>query len=405
VATVTRGSGPQRAISQLRARRSSSRDPRWPKISLIVGIVLAVVSGLFVGGTKLVNWYANSKVHQEHLLAPDPQGKNISGPINLLLLGMDERGNSTDLIHTDSIIIVHVNATHNRVSMISVPRDSLVAVPPFPASNFPGTSRAKLTEAFAFGNQKPGPHGGVVGDDSAAGRARGVELLTQVLSGLVPNGLVFNAVAIINYVGFQKIVEALGGVNLCVDETTYSEHYNKDGKYVGETYGVHSVAKTYKKGCYHFEPWEALDFVRQRHYLENGDGDYGRQRHQQQFLMAVFQEMFSSKTLSDPKKIIGLINAAGNLLTMDLNQHSVLDWLFTLKNIRPSDIMIIKTNAGKYSGIQVNGTDYEQIVPDTLKLLQAVHDDAIDDFLATHTDWAGSTRTASSPTPSTKPSP
>jgi polyisoprenyl-teichoic acid--peptidoglycan teichoic acid transferase len=362
-------------------------DPRWARILLIIGIVIVIAAGLFVGAAKAFDLYAGGKVNQEHLLPPGQVAKDISGPINILLLGMDERANTNNLIHTDSIIIVHVNAAHNSVAMVSVPRDAMVNAPPFPASRFPGQQTAKLTDVFAFGNRTFDSSGGEIGDNSKAGRTRGVTLLTEVLNSLVPGGIKFNAVAIVNYVGFTKLVTALGGVTMCIDEDTWSEHFNKDGKYVGETHGYHSVAKFYPHGCRHLLPWEALDYVRQRHYLANEDGDYGRQRHQQQFLTAVFKEMLSSKTISDPKKLTGIINSAGDLLTLDLGGNKILDWIFTLRGIRSSDITTIKTNAGHYASQRVNNTSYEMITPTMTELLQAIHDDAIDAFLTQHPDW------------------
>jgi LCP family protein required for cell wall assembly len=362
------------------------RDPGWARVCLILGLLIAVGSGLFVGGSKAFDWYASGKVKTEHLIQ-EPQGKDISGPINILLLGMDERANSTDLIHTDSVIIVHVNAKHSAVSLVSLPRDSLVSAPAFAPSDFPGMSQLKLTEVFSYGNRTRSSNGGWIGDNSTAGRARGVQLLTSVIKSLVPGGITFNAVAIINYAGFRKLVDAMGGVSMCVDENTWSEHFNRDGKYVGETYGNRSVAKEYKVGCQHLLPWEALDYVRQRHYLANGDGDYGRQRHQQQFLAAVFKQLLSRNTLTDPKRLTGLIGAAGDLLTLDLGGNAVLDWIFTLRNIRGNDVTMIKTNAGKYASQRVNNVSFEIITPTMIELLKAVHDDKIDQFLAAHPDW------------------
>jgi LCP family protein required for cell wall assembly len=376
----------------------ATKNHRWARVSVIVGLVIVVLSGLFVGGVTLSNMYADSKVPQEPLLAPEDRGKPIDGPLNILLLGMDERTGELDLIHADSIIIMHVNAAHTQAYMVSVPRDSMVSVPAFPASKFPGTSRAKLTEAFAFGNQTFNAQGGAIGDDSQAGRARGVQLLAQVLSNLTPGGLSFNAVAIVSFDGFQKLVEAMGGIDrMCVDEKTYSEHYNNKGNYVSETYGNPKVAKTYDVGCYPMVPWEALDYVRQRHYLVNGDGDYGRQRHQQQFLITVFKQLYSKKTLTDISKLSGIMDAAGKLLTVDLSGHRPLDWAYTLQNIGSDNLTMVKTNGGSYASQTVNGIDYESITPDMTKLLSAVKNDTVDGFLATHPTWG------TAPTPTTAP--
>jgi polyisoprenyl-teichoic acid--peptidoglycan teichoic acid transferase len=361
---------------------------RWPRISLISGVVLAALSLLIGGGLTVFNAAADSKVHNEPLLPPNPQGKDISGPINILLIGLDVRTNSHDLIRADSTTIVHINSGHTKASLVTLPRDSLVTVPAFPDSKFAGTNRAKLTEAYAFGNQTRTAKGAVVGDDSAAGRARGVQLLAKVLSNLTPGGLTFNAVAIVNFSGFQKLVEAMGGINkMCVDETVRSEHFNNQGKYVGETYGNPKVAKIYPKGCYPMQPWEALDFARQRHYLENEDADYGRARHQQQLLMTVFKQLSTSKTITDPAKLSNIMSAAGDFLTVDMGGNSVLDWVFTLKNLSPDNLTMIKTNAGKFSSVTYDGVEYQQVVPDTLALLEAVHNDTVETFLGSHPTW------------------
>jgi anionic cell wall polymer biosynthesis LytR-Cps2A-Psr (LCP) family protein len=307
------------------------------------------------------------------------------------LIGLDVRTNSTDLIRADSTTIVHINGDHTKASLVTLPRDSLVSVPPFPESKFAGSSRAKLTEAFAFGNRKYTAKG-AVGDDSAAGRARGVQLLDKVLSNLTPGGLTINAVGIVNFNGFQRLVEAMGGINkMCVDETVRSEHFNKQGKYVGETYGNPNVAKIYPKGCYPMQPWEALDFSRQRHYLEKEDADYGRARHQQQLLMTVFKQLSTSKTLSDPTKLNAIMSAAGDFLTVDRGGNSVLDWVFTLKNLSPENVTMIKTNAGQFSNVTYDGVEYQQVVPDTIKLLEAVHNDTVDAFVASHPTWVTAT--------------
>ena len=373
----------------------------WYRVSMIAGIALVVLSLVAVGGVVLANKLISGKIPQEPLIPSEYQGQDISGPINILLLGMDERTGELDLIHADSIIIVHINAAHDHAYLVSMPRDSLVSVPAYPPSKFPGTTTAKLTEAFAFGNRTFNSKGGVVGDDSAAGRARGVQLLATVLNNLTPGGgLKFNAVAITSFDGFQKLVEAMGGVdNMCVDEKVLSEHFDNKGNYVSETYGNPQKAKTYPVGCYPMKPWEALDYTRQRKYLANGDGDYGRQRHQQQFLITVFKQLYSKKTLTDVKKVSGIMDAAGQLLTTDLGDHSPLDWVFTLQNIKSDSMTMIKTNGGQYSSIQIGDTAYEQVVPDTKVLLGAVKNDTVDQFLATHPTWGSGLGASSSQSP------
>jgi LCP family protein required for cell wall assembly len=373
------------------ARRKRLRNPRWAKPAIFLGSVIAILSLVAVVGTQALAWWATAKIPTENLLPDDerPQGGNaqsIAGPLNILLLGMDKRdGNTDDLIRTDTVIVVHVNATHDEMSLISLPRDTEVDAPPFPDSNYPG-GRQKLTEVFAMGNRKADASGHYHGDDSAAGRTRGVTLLARTIDSIVPGGLKFNAVAIINFDGFQKLVDALGGVTLCIDERVVSKQMTKDGRNVGDTGGGPN-AKVYNRGCPHLQAWEALDYVRQRYYMELNDGDYGRQRHQQQFLLAVFKELLSRNTLTDVGKFGQLRDAAGQLLTLDLGGTGVADWLFSMRGINTGDITMVKTNGGNYATKVINGQDFEELVPDSVAMLQAVHDDSLDSFLAQHPSW------------------
>jgi LCP family protein required for cell wall assembly len=354
----------------------------------VAGATIAMLSGAFVTGSVVVSAYAESSVPQESLLSNDLRatGKSIDGPLNILLLGMDQRANSTDTIRTDSVIIVHINAAHDEVSLVSLPRDGRVRIPAYPATNFNG-GLFKLTDAFAFGNRMRTSNGHWVGDPSAAGRRRGVELMARTIDQLVPGGLRFNAVAIINYSGFHKLVQALGGIRLCVDERVVSDHYDSAGRYVGRTTDNGIKGYVYERGCRDFLPWEALDYVRQRKHLELQDGDYGRQRHQQQFLYAVFKKLLSSETLTDVRKVGALRDAAGDLLTVDLGGVPLLDWLFSFRNLRAVDVTLIKTNAGKYATQRVGDQDFEEVTQDTLALLGAVQSDRVASFLLEHPDW------------------
>ncbi len=369
---------PQRPPERQRPRRP--RDPLWAKICLILGAVVMIASGAFVVVPKVLANYATKDIPIEDLIPEEEKGANIEGPINMLLLGMDERsGNSSDLIRSDTIIIVHIPATHDRVYMVSIPRDAEVEIPAFPETNFGGET-TKVNAAFAHGavdsNGKP--------DNTAAGRKRGAKLAIKTLSRLVPGGLKFNAVGIINFVGFRDILKAIGGVHLCVDIETRSIHYDNKGKY--HTNDVpYAQRKIYKPGCRDFKDWEALDFARQRHF-DNGDGDYTRQRHQQQLLMAIFKKLSSAGTMTDVGQLTKLQKAAGTLLTLDLGGQAVDNWIFTLKSVRAEDVVMIKTNGGKITPTFSNNGN-ERFSDESLDLLKSVHDDTVFDFLASHPSW------------------
>jgi anionic cell wall polymer biosynthesis LytR-Cps2A-Psr (LCP) family protein len=352
------------------------RDPLWAKICVIIGALIMVGSGAIVVVPKVIANWATDNIPREDLIPPELRGDNIDGAINLLLLGMDERANnSTQPIRADTIMIVNIPKTHDAIYMISIPRDAEVDIPDFPQTNFRGW-RTKINAAFAGGARtkdgKPDP--------SPEGRKRGANLVIKTLNQLVPGGIQFNGAAIINFVGFKNVLKAVGGVTLCVDEETRSIHYDKNNKY--HTNEVpYNQRKIYKKACQHMEYWEALDFARQRHFR---DGDYVRQRHQQQLLMAIFKKLASKGTLTDLGKITELQKAAGGLLTLDLGKTSILDWIFTLKSLGPENIVMIKTNGGRVNSI---GNGNERLSEDSMELLQAVTNDNVYDFLVKHPDW------------------
>jgi anionic cell wall polymer biosynthesis LytR-Cps2A-Psr (LCP) family protein len=172
---------------------------------------------------------------------------------------------------------------------------------------------------------------------------------------------------------------------MCVDERTTSVHFDKAGKYHTMIERI-SDRKVYEKGCRDMAAYEALDFARQRYNVTGGD--YGRQKHQQQLLMAIFKKLTSKGVMSDPGTLVNLQKAAGDLLTMDLGKTEVTDWLFTLKSLSAESVVMIRTNGG-IPNPAPSGSN-ELLTDDSMKLLKAVHDDTVFDFVVKHPTWIAS---------------
>jgi len=362
------------------------RDPLWAKLCLILGSLVMVVSGAVVVIPKIVAAWATSNISREDLLPPGLVGENIDGSINILLLGMDERKQNNDYIRTDTIMIAHIPKNHDQLYLISIPRDTRVDIPAYPHTDFAGQTY-KINAAFAMANRTHNERGGWVGDPTAAGRKRGVDLTVQTLNALVPGGLKFNAVAIINFDGFKSILNAIDGVDMCIDERTTSIHYDKNNRYHTNPPGM-SQRKVYEKGCRHLKGWEALDFARQRYNVTGAD--YGRQRHQQQLLMAIFKKLTSKGVVTDLGKLRELQKIAGDLLTLDLGKTAVEDWVLTLKGLRGDNVTMVKTNGGHPNSQTFGNESFEILSPESLDLLKAVHDDKVYEFLVEHPSWISS---------------
>jgi LCP family protein required for cell wall assembly len=329
-------------------------------------------------------------------------GPSIAGPINFLLVGVDTRPSGDTGSHSDTIIIAHIPATHDRVYLVSIPRDTSTIIPSDPKTRFAGGSY-KINAAFTFGSW----HGG--------GDAGGF----QLLAGTIKNayGITFNGGAIVNFSGFTDIINKLGGVNMFVDETTVSIHRGTDSNRkfakpydINPDTGVPICANrnvtfdanplacalpgvtpvVYKKGQRHLSAADALDFVRSRDGLVGTD--YARQRHQQQFIKAVLAEVYQ-KGLSDPLEMGTFAKSVGKAFVFDGGGVSLTDWLFALKGITPGSMVTIKTNDGQFVGYVGKAPDARQSLNATsLELLAAVRDDrtktdTVGQFVAAHPDW------------------
>lgn len=348
-------------------------------------------SGVALIGTKMVIDAANRGVNQEKLL-PDSmrsgqQHATITGAKTILLIGTDARPGEDprkDAIRADSIMLLHISANHDHAYIVSIPRDSYVHIPAQPKTRYAG-NEAKINAAFAYGGLELG------------GVAGGVQLLAKTIESI--SGVVPDAAAIINFAGFQKLVGILGGVNMCIDEKVTSIHigHTADGKYA-QPYVVYTSGKVgprikgvtpqvYLPGCRHLVAWQALDYVRQRDLLANGDNDYGRQRHQQQFIKAVFKEIASTGTLTNFGKLNQVLGAMHDTMTVDSGGISPADWAYAMRNLSPDSILTVKTNAGQLNTKIIGNSDYQILSPDSIQLLQSVRDDKVDQFVAAHPDW------------------
>jgi len=361
--------------------------PRWTWFAVAFGTLLVLFSGgVLIGLPAAVNHYAGDITQDGGLGDAADQGNSIDGPINLLLIGTDERPDAPDNVRADSIIVVHVNEAHDRAYLASIPRDSLVDIPAFPDTEYPG-GQDKINAAFQFGFR------------SGGGREKGMELLADTVSDLA-GGMKFDGAAIINFSGLKGVVKALGGVRMCVDEKVTSIHigWNVETGKVGVPYYINDDGtpaglrpnmkpQVYYPGCHNFKDWMALDYARQRDLLANNDGDYGRQRHQQQLIKAIMQKATTGGVLSSPTTISKLLNSLGNAITFYNNEVSITDWVFTLKGIKPDKLTMLKTNGGKFNAETVDGIWYEKLSDTSMDMLHAMNNDTVEEFVAANPTW------------------
>jgi polyisoprenyl-teichoic acid--peptidoglycan teichoic acid transferase len=363
------------------------RAPMWARLCAIFGCVLMVISGgALLTGQAVLSRYAGAVDNQDLFGndsaagAPKVKVSDIKGSQNILLVGIDPR-TDTQTPLSDSIIVVHIPESMDQAYIFSVPRDLVVDIPSFDKTGFRG-GRSKINAAMGYGSALGnGKHDPVQGFDLLA---KTVQQLTGIDR--------FDAGAIINFGGFKKIVDAMGGVTMKIDQNVKSEHLQPNGKprprlarCADNTcdHPYYGPQAEYKVGTYHLQGWQALDYVRQRYGLPKSD--YDRQRHQQQFIKAMAQQALSKDVISNPAKLDKVLKAAGDALTFDGNGHTVVDWGFALKGIRSQNMTLIKLPGesmivnGKYQGEALDDSAQE--------FFAALKADRLPDFIFKHPEY------------------
>ena len=354
------------------------KAPLWAKLVMTFGVILALVG---VGGLVSVQYFlgkltnniqtTSSVLETEGGLGNKTveAGKLPKGAMNLLMLGLDTRtGWGEGESRSDTILILHITASHDQAYMLSIPRDTVAKIPADAKMGFNGATD-KINSAYYFGSQK------------GRGWQGGAKLATKAVHELT--GIEFDGVMVIDFNGFKGILEAMGGVHLCVDKRMWSSHYVVNKGKVEYAHGADPLtpprnALWFEKGCRTMQPWEALEFSRLRH---STNGDYDRQRHQQQLLRAMAKKASSAGIMGNPAKVGKILQAAGKSLKMDTHGVPVDNFIFGLKGLAAGDLIPIKTNNGTYAS---NGKGGERINEDTQALFAATAADKLPAYLIRH---------------------
>jgi anionic cell wall polymer biosynthesis LytR-Cps2A-Psr (LCP) family protein len=316
-------------------------------------------------------------------------GEGIEGPLNILLAGLDTRVSRPDETpRADAIMIVHVNRTLDRGYLISIARDTLVDIPPEPATGYLG-GRDRVNAAM-FHGADPAP------GEQRPDVERGFALLARTLSNLT--GIErFDAGVVLRFEGFRGIVAALGGVTVQLEERIVSEHRQPNGfhrpvgcgSYCGPQMIYEPGAPPCEEATQEGGPfrcdlngWQALDVVRQRKSLT--EGDYGRQENQQRILEAMMQKAVSRDMVTNPVALDKLLQAVGDTMIFDGRGRRVIDFAFALRDLRPGALVMIGL-PGDSVGV---GSDYqgEELQPVAQELFAALRQGRVDQFILEHPD-------------------
>lgn len=319
-----------RPQSRLQQSHTNRRRPVRKRVIYAFWVAIILIFGvLFWKSSSLLSFLWNAGIDQvTHFNAP-PQK-----PVNLLLLGV---GGGThdgpDL--TDTIIFMHVDPIHKKVSMVSLPRDLWIP-----------ELGAKVNSAYTLASEKK-PGSGLSYTKSVIG---------NILGQHIDYGIK------LDFSGFVKAVDILGGLDITVERTFDDYNYPISGKEdatcglsedqiaslsaeiaSGSASDTDSFPCRYKhihfdKGLSHMDGETALEYVRSRHALGPEGSDFARSKRQQKVISAFKAKMFSVGTILNPVKVIDLINTLQGSLETDIKQSEYGDFIRMAQSLKGAKI-------------------------------------------------------------------
>ncbi|MEQ7847039.1 LCP family protein [Nocardioides kribbensis] len=290
---------PDTAVTRTGKRRARRRRSHTVlKVVLTTVLVLAMVSGLSV--TYLYRHLSGNLTVldiDDQIVGERPDKVEVAGPqepLNILVMGSDSRdgeGNNIDGLtgggeRSDTTIFLHLSADRERAYGVSIPRDSMVdraSCKTGDGETIPAASYQMWNTAFELA----GP----------ACTVQQFEHLTDIR---------LDHFVVVDFEGFEDMVDAVGGVEMCIPETIDDR-----------AHGIYLEA-----GTRELEGREALNYVRER-YAVSGGSDIGRMKRQQAFIASMAHTVVSANTLANPARLLGFLEAATESLTLDDDMGSL----------------------------------------------------------------------------------
>lgn len=238
--------------------------------------------------------------------------------INVLLLGLAGENYPGENL-TDSIIVASINPKTYQTAMLSVPRDLYVRIPDT-------SSYTKINALYARGHDRNGKTN------------EGIEDLKSALSEIT--GLPIHYYVALDFDGFKKVIDELGGVKIQVPKDLHDERY-PGPNFSYQTFDI-------KKGLQDLDGETALKYARTRH---NEEGDFGRAYRQQLILEATRQKAFSLKTLVNVPAMNNILNILGDHLRTDVPLDELESFLALTEKIDSHTTINKVLDAGKTNSL------------------------------------------------------
>lgn len=319
---------------------SIKRDWRKILFGFLSGFFLTLV--LWFGGNLLL---ASKKIFVENIDGKAPwflpttntqlKGEG-DGRINILLLGIGG-GNHPGANLTDTIMLASIDPINKKLSLLSIPRDLYV--------NIEGVGKSKINYAHSYGEANPNTTGG------------GPALVKKTVSKILD--LPIHYFVRMDFDGFVKLVDAVGGVDIYVEKPISDPYYPAPDMKKYDPFYITA-------GQHHMDGKLALKYVRSRETTS----DFDRSARQQKFIEAFFKKALSLNVLTNPKAITSIISILGNHLKTDLSLWEIERLIRLAKDIdnnismkvldSSSGLLVASSGASGYYLVPKSG-DFKEI--------------------------------------------
>ena len=266
-------------------RRKKKSWSTTKKVVLSLVMVLVILIGSVLGFYK----HIKNKIYvkkEPSISNNDSEFKEVEGITNVLLIGVDAR-DLDEPCRSDSMIIATLDNNNKKVKLTSLFRDTLV--------NIPGHGEGKLNAALAYG---------------------GPELLIETIRNTY--GINLDKYIIINFWGFEAIIDQMGGLEFDVEDYMLEEL----NKYIGESTGGNDCPVT-EAGVQILNGKQALSYAR----IRKGVGDeYARTDRQREVLIKVAEKLKETK----PSKYLGIMNSMLDYIKTNIDPIEALNMAYTI---------------------------------------------------------------------------
>ena len=315
--------------------------PRWGRRIGYSALALVLVLAIVVGATY---FWADGKLRREVDLSVVEDRPEGGAGTNYLIVGSDSReglseeeqrelhtGNASGS-RTDTMILLHVGSNGN--TMVSLPRDSWVTIPEFTGSesgNRIPASQHKLNAAFSI---------------------EGPWLLVRTIE--YNFDIRIDHYVEIGFGGFANVVDALGGVEMCLDHPIHDENSGAD----------------FEAGCQHMDGRESLAYNRQRY--QEAEGDLGRTRNQQNFLSTLAGQAASPSVFLNPFRFYSVAGAALDALIVDkdMSLWNLRSLFWAMRDAKRMNLPVANPGLETADGLAVQWDEEE-----TARLMEQLNND------------------------------